>query len=136
MNAPYSHLSTRALLRMVTVLNSRPCDICNAVPTTACRLCGLLLCGACKLDSADHREYCKSVQDGAAGMTADTTEAIVRAAIGMYMEFRDGGYEPQEALECAVIEVLEGLSVDLDAIRAEMATQPQVSALDSADWPY
>jgi len=66
----------------------------------------------------------------------DTPEAIARSSIGMYQEFRDGGYEPQEALECAVIEVLGGLDVDLDAIRAEMATQPQLSALDSADWTY
>jgi len=68
--------------------------------------------------------------------TSDTPEAIARAAIGMYQEFRDGGYEPQEAVECAIIEVLGGLDVDLDAIRAEMAAQPQVSALDSADWTY
>ena len=67
MTPPYSQLPQRALLRMVTV--SRlflPCDICNAVPTTACSHCGLLLCGPCKVDSADHREYCESIQDGAA----------------------------------------------------------------------
>jgi hypothetical protein len=64
----------------------------------------------------------------------DTPAQIARAAIASYREYVERyGRSPDEATEAAVREVTEGLAVDVDAIRAELAAQPAPEEMRG--WP-
>lgn len=55
----------------------------------------------------------------------DMPEQIARASIASYREYTERhGQSPDDATEAAVHEVTEGLAVDVDAVRAEMAANP------------
>jgi hypothetical protein len=66
----------------------------------------------------------------------DTPESVARAAIAAYREYTERyGQSPDEATEAAVHEVTEGLAVDVDAIRAELAAQPGPTPEEMKEWP-
>ena len=66
----------------------------------------------------------------------DTPEQVARAAVAAYREFTERyGQSPDEATETAVREVLEGLAVDVAAVRAEMAAQPVPTPGEMREWP-
>lgn len=66
---------------------------------------------------------------------ADTPEQIARASISAYREYVERyGQSPDEATEAAVHEVLEGLAVDVAAVRAEMAAHPGPMPKEMEGW--
>lgn len=66
----------------------------------------------------------------------DTPEQTARAAIASYREFTERySQSPDEATESAVREVLEGLAVDVQAIRAELAARPGPTPGEMKEWP-
>jgi isoaspartyl peptidase/L-asparaginase-like protein (Ntn-hydrolase superfamily) len=66
----------------------------------------------------------------------DTPEQIARAAVAAYREYTERyGQSPDEATEAAVREVLEGLAVDVGAIRADMAAHPGPTPEEMEGWP-
>lgn len=55
-------------------------------------------------------------------MATMTAQQIADDAIGLFIEYRDRhGYDEDRARAQAVIDVIEGASVDVDALHAEMA---------------
>ena len=69
-------------------------------------------------------------------MTTDAPEQIARAAVAAYREYVERyGQSPDEATESAVREVTEGLAVDVEAERAEMAAHPGPTPEEMEGWP-